>query len=303
MKINTIIVTHNGEKWIGRCLKSLKQSSVAAEVIVIDNGSTDLTKEIIKSNFEDVELVELERNIGFGQANNIGLVNAVEKQAQYVFLLNQDTWVKPDTLETLLNVAMNHAEYGILSPFHLDASGARLERQFADFVSTQYNGMLVSDLFFNKLKDVYETSYIHAASWFMSRRCVQIVGGFDPIYFHYGEDDDYIQRVKHFGFKVGLVPSAELIHDATYKTWEQVEWDVNRNLVYELQQLKRMFPHFRTNLLLYIKSSFDELTTFLLTRKFRKFLFRFKIKWRTIRNLGSVRSSYKSSFKERAFLQ
>lgn len=303
MKIITVIVTYNGERWIERCLNSLEQSSIPVEIVVVDNASADTTTSIIKERFAAVELIELTTNIGFGQANNIGLSNAIKKEADYIFLLNQDAWVQQNTVDELMRVADQHSEYGILSPFHLEASGEQLERQFVDFISAQHNGMMVSDMFFHKLKPVYETTYIHAASWFMSRKCVETVGGFDPIYFHYGEDDDYMQRAKHFSFKLGLVPSALITHDGTYKTWGQVEWDVNRNMVFELQQLKRMFPHFKTNLLTYLKSSFDELTTLLLLRKFKKFRFRFWMKWKTLMRLSSVRSSYKASFTKGAFLQ
>ncbi len=302
MNIVAIIVTWNGDKWIEKCLSSLEQSSIPVSIIVVDNASSDQTVAIIKERFTNVQLVEAGANLGFGQANNIGLRIALQQNAEYVFLLNQDAWIKEDTVSALITIAKKHPEYGILSPFHLDVSEEKLERQFIDFLTPNHNSRIVSDLFFHKPQPVYETTYIHAASWLLSRSCVETVGGFDPLYYHYGEDDDYMQRAKYFSFKIGVVPNSQIVHDGTYKGWGALEWNMNRNLVMEFQHLKRMFPHFRTNVLSFCKKWFDELTSLLLYRKFKKFSFRFKVMWHTLKRMRSIHVSFKKSFTKSAFL-
>jgi GT2 family glycosyltransferase len=288
-------------KWIGGCLDSLRTNDHSLKVVVIDNLSTDGTFDYIKQNFPEVELINANANLGFGKANNIGLRIAIAQNADYVFLLNQDTRIEKNTITELLNAAEANKEYGILSPFHLSPANT-LERQFAGFLSYQYTDMLVSDMFFNQLKQVYPTSYIHAASWFMSVSCVKKTGGFDPLFSHYGEDDDYMQRAKYFGFKLGLVPKALITHDATYKTWEMIEWDENRNLIIAYLQLKKMVPRFRSNLLAYLKTTFDEFTTLLLFRKFKKLRFRIKVFFKVVKNMKTIRQSLCESFSEQAFL-
>lgn len=289
-------------RWIDKCLGSLMTSTHPLHVIVIDNLSEDETAKYIKLNFPGIMLIEAGANLGFGQANNIGLRRALQENADYVFLLNQDTWIQQNTIDELLKAATENPDFGIVSPFHLDASEANLERLFLDLFD-RYNSALIPDMFFKKLQAIYETGYIHAASWFLSRKCVITTGGFDPLFFHYGEDDDYLQRAKYFTFKAGLVPTAFIVHDAYYNTWEKVEWNENRNLVIAYQQLKKMSSSFRSNVLAFFKTGFDELTTLLLFRKFKKFRFRFKVLWKAILQIKKVQKSYKSSFAKGAFLK
>lgn len=289
-------------EWIDRCLNSLRNSSYPLKVIIIDNLSTDGTFMHIQTAYPEMELMNAGANLGFGRANNIGIKKSLQAGADYIFLLNQDAWIKENTIEQLLGAAQENNEYGILSPFHLTAEGDAFEKQFAAFVSTQYTGMLVSDIFFNKLKTVYTTDYIHAAAWFMSAACIKKVGGFDPLYNHYGEDDDYMERAKYFGFKLGLVPAALVTHDAVYKTWDMVEWNENRNLIVDYKQLKKINTKFHSNLLVYLKNAFDELTTLLILRKFKKFRFRAKITCKVLGRLRAIHHSYQLSFKEGAFL-
>src|SRR5687767_5122024 len=92
MKIVSIVVTHNGMPWIVQCLSSLIGSSLKSHIIVVDNASTDNCCQVVR-NFPEVELIELEENVGFGTANNVGLRRALELETDYVLLLNQDAWV------------------------------------------------------------------------------------------------------------------------------------------------------------------------------------------------------------------
>lgn len=303
MLVFCIVVTYNGLKWIDRCLMSLTNSKFAVNIIVIDNASTDGTPDFIRQNFPGILLIQSEINLGFGKANNIGIKKSLEAGADYIFLLNQDAWIKENTIDELLNAAKYFPDFGILSPFHLDVNEKVLEKQFVEFLRSEHTDLLISDMFFNDLKTVHKTTYIHAAAWFMSRICIETVGGFDPLYFHYGEDDDYLRRTHYFNFKIGLVPSALIVHDITISKWEIMEWNENRNMVVEYHKLKRMTPHFRTNLLTYFKSSFDELTTYILYRQFRKLKFRAKMMYKAIRNIRVVHNSYKQSFRSGAFLK
>ena len=61
--------------------------------------------------------------------------------------------------------------------------------------------------------DVYEIKFVNAAAWLISRNCIETVGGFNPLFFLYGEDNDYLTRVKYHKFKVGVYPDANIYHD------------------------------------------------------------------------------------------
>ena len=68
-----VVVTYNGMQWIDRCLESLRGASQSVHTVVIDNGSTDGTVQHIERQFPEMELIKAEKNLGFGQANNVGL--------------------------------------------------------------------------------------------------------------------------------------------------------------------------------------------------------------------------------------
>lgn len=210
--INTfiIIVTYNSMPWIDKCLKSCKGN----RVVVIDNASTDETISYIKENFPEVELFPQNKNLGFGQANNLGIKYALAQGAEYVFLLNQDAYLHTECIETLIAVHKQNPEYGILSPIHLNGKGNRLDQNFSNYVTYRNNPDFYSDFILKKpLREIYEVPFVNAAGWLLSKDILETVGGFDSIFFHYGEDDNYCQRAKFHGFKIGVVPNVFINHD------------------------------------------------------------------------------------------
>lgn len=212
MNIFVIIVTYKGQQWYDRCFESLRQSTIPLQTIVVDNASNDGTVEYLKKNYPEIHLIESSENLGFGRANNLAMRYALDQGCDYVFLLNQDTWIKPDTIENLLSVANFHPECGLFSPMHLTADQKSFYMQIEDGKKNHSNHLL-SDFYFQSIKDIYYFKYINAAAWLLPRRTLQTVGGFDPIFFLYGEDDNYLQRLAFHKLRVGLIPKAQIIHD------------------------------------------------------------------------------------------
>lgn len=219
-KIISIVVTYNGIKWVERCIGSLVGSHYPVEVIVVDNGSKDATLDIIRERFPVVHIIETKTNLGFGQANNIGLRIAVEKNADYVFLLNQDAWVEKNTMEGLVQVLEGNPAFGILSPLHLDGSGQKPDQYFLEYFKKSHITEYISAFFFpdKDAPSLIETNFVNAAAWCISRDCLKKTGGFAPIFFHYGEDMDYMQRALSHGFKAGIYLQERIYHDRADRT-------------------------------------------------------------------------------------
>jgi len=213
ISVFVIVVTHNGVDTICDCLQSVGESKIPLQTIVIENASTDDTPEII-NYFQNIIYLPQPVNLGFGQANNIGLKYALEQGADYVFLLNQDAIIRPDTLEILANYAAAHPEFGILSPLHLDGEGVEIDSKVVMYLTKDRVDFL-SDLYLGRMKEVYEVNFINAAAWLISKECVNKVGGFDDLFFMYGEDDDFCHRAHMHGFKVGVIPSSTIFHKRT----------------------------------------------------------------------------------------
>jgi len=202
--IYTVIVTFNGEKWIENCLNSLLNSSINTRVVVVDNGSTDKSIEILKNYEDKITLILSEENLGFGGGNNIGIRAAAESGAEYIFLLNQDAYVEKDTIEKLLNFSASNKFYGIISPMQMAPGGAGPDPLFKKYFS--------SELLNNKA-DIIPVRFVNAAAWFIPFRVFKQCGLFHPVFFHYGEDNNFCSRVQYHGYKAGILKTASVIHD------------------------------------------------------------------------------------------
>lgn len=241
-KLFAIIVTYKGYQWYERCFTSLRNSEYPVQTIVIDNASNDGTVEYIREHFPEIHLIESTENLGFGRANNIGMRYALDNGCDYVFLLNQDAWLdSSDTLTTLVDIYKDHPEYGILSPMHLNVNKNGLVMEY--FCRRPDNKKLIEDLYLNQLTDIYDTKYIHAAAWMLSRKTLEVVGGFNPIFYHYEEDGDYLNRVIYHDLKIGVCPAARIVHDHREKTptGETAQLRYNQLKIVEYVNLNKQF--------------------------------------------------------------
>lgn len=214
MKILVVIVTYNAMKWVDCCLGSLRASNLKPDMFIVDNGSTDGTQDYIRKKYPEAIFIQSKGNVGFGRANNLGLQYAKDNDYENVYLLNQDAWIFPDTLERLVNISKRNPEYGILSPFQMEANLKHIDGVFKkDVCGWQSSPDLLDDVYLQKGKDVINVSFVMAAHWFITRECLLKVGGFSPTFPHYGEDMNYIHRALFWKFKIGVVPSLQVVHD------------------------------------------------------------------------------------------
>ncbi|MGG1924473.1 MULTISPECIES: glycosyltransferase family 2 protein [Chryseobacterium] len=215
--IHVIIVTYNAMKWAERCFSSLRTSSVPVKCIVIDNGSTDGTQEYIKKYFPEVDFIQSPQNLGFGKANNAGIEKAYKEGADFFYLMNQDAWIYPDSFQKLLDVYNAYPDknqLGILSPIHMDGSEKKLDIFFERYLARNTpDNRIFSDSFNNSLKDYYEIDFVNAAHWLLPKATIEEIGGFNPYFFHYSEDYEYVQRISFFRKKIIVCPPSRVVHD------------------------------------------------------------------------------------------
>ena len=214
-----IIVTYNGMKWYDRCFGSLRLSSIPVIPVVIDNASSDGSVAYIREHFPESVIFEEKENLGFAKANNIGMRYALDHGADYVLLLNQDAWlVQDDCIARLIEVAERNPEFAILSPMQLYGSGEQIVYESKQYAARNEKQDWISDSYFGRLKDLYEVQYVCAASWFLPKETLRTIGGFDPLFYHNGEDDNFMQRVHYHGKKVGICPKVSVCHDCQGRT-------------------------------------------------------------------------------------
>lgn len=216
-KVLVIIVTYNASKWVERCFHSLVHSSYPVDIIVIDNASTDATLSIIKKVCPKTIIVESGKNMGFGGANNIGLRYAIKNGYDYVYLLNQDAWIEKDTISTLIIAFNQNPSLGVISPTQMSKSG-KIDRGFmAQIIKDANLPFTISALLSKSNNDVLPLDKFPAAHWMLSMKCIKKVGFFSPVFFHYGEDSDYMRRIHYHGYYSGFSPLTKCVHDREFR--------------------------------------------------------------------------------------
>ncbi len=208
-RVAIVIVTYNGQSWIDKCIKPLYGFEYV-KIIVIDNNSSDNTVEIIKEKFPLVHLINSNINLGFGKANNYGFDYAMSNNFDFVFLLNQDASIDYLTLKKLIHSYQQDNSIGILSPVHYK-NEAEVENVFEFYLKD-------SNISFSEVGslNITDIKFVNAALWLISLENLKKIGGFNPLYFHYGEDVDFVNRVKYNQLKIKVDLSCRGFHYRNY---------------------------------------------------------------------------------------
>ncbi len=208
---SVIVVTHNGTDTLDACLESLRQSKpLPLEVIVIDNGSVDGSADLARKSFPTIRVFDFSANIGFAAGNNRGARLA---RGEFLFLLNQDARVEPDTIQILTERMQADEQIAVTGPKLLsDNAGQKLCSA----------GLSANRLFYgrdqgygkdpNGFNVECERLGITGAAMMLRRSVFETLGGFDGRYFLYYEDLDLCIRARMIGYKVVYVPDAVATH-------------------------------------------------------------------------------------------
>ncbi|WP_100615114.1 glycosyltransferase family 2 protein [Confluentibacter citreus] len=227
-KVFIVIVSYNGMPWLPKCLRSCNPFNI----IVVDNNSSDGTVAFIQEEFPEITILQQNTNLGFGAANNIGISYALKKGAEYVFLLNQDAYLEQNTLNNLIKTHKENNSYGILSPIHLNGTGTKLDNNFSKYIKE--NEVLRNDALKQLFsQQIYDLPFVNAAAWLLPRKTIEKIGGFDPIFYHRGEDDNYCQRILYHGIKLGVVPETHVWHDRELRTKMMYKNNTEKLIRYE----------------------------------------------------------------------
>ena len=250
MKTLAIVISYNFMSWIDRCLPSLLKGKHPTDILVVDNGSSDETISYIHEHYPSIRLIENKKNLGFGSANNIGMQIALDEGYDGVLLINQDAWLAPDALQQLVKVSMQHPEYGIISPKHLTGDGSKMDPGFASYISTIVNCHFLeqrvqSQACLNYAKSrqnwseaqlsIINSPFINAALWYLPTTVIRKVGMFAPLFYHYGEDKDYVNRIHYHGYQIGYVPTALGYHDRAERPFSRLLF-LRTEYVYHLSE-------------------------------------------------------------------
>jgi GT2 family glycosyltransferase len=217
---HVVVLSWNGREDTLACLESLRQ--VDAEVICVDNGSTDGTAAAVRERFPEVGLIENAENLGFAGGNNVGIRRALERGAEWVVLLNNDATLAPDAVDAFARTAREHPRAGILGgkvyfdqpPDRIWFAGQRVRLGLG--YSWRPRGYRRPDG--PKYSDVVPTDRAVGALLAASRQLIDRVGPLDEDLFAYVEDVDWCVRAREAGFEVLIAPDARAWHRVSAST-------------------------------------------------------------------------------------
>ena len=228
MKVLAVVVTYNAMQWAERCFGSLCRTLPQNDIVVIDNGSTDSTVAFIRNQYPQVRLFHQTKNLGFGKANNIGLKIATEEDYDFALLLNQDAWIEDDMIQRLASVSNGRT---LLSPVHLTGSGKAIDRNFRLHAIERegLGSLLKGDPCLKKPTGLHPSYEINAACWLLPIDIIREIGGFNPLFFHYGEDVNYLNRLQYHHYGIAFLSGTHVFHDRE----QRGEKPVTRQVVYQ----------------------------------------------------------------------
>ena len=231
LPISVVIISYNSREYLRACLTSIEVDQ-CSEVIVVDNFSTDGSDEIVIQEFPQIRLIKSKQNNGYGAAANLAITHCSSK---YVLLLNCDTLLQPETLQTLSDYLNQHPQAAIVGPALVNPDGTRQDSCFAFPTPLQ---ILLRDTslptlmrFFSKTgtDDLLDGSprYARAVPWVLGaalairRSAFESVDGFDRSFFMYYEEVDLCYRLHMLGWQVHFTPAATVTHIGGVSTHQQ----------------------------------------------------------------------------------
>jgi GT2 family glycosyltransferase len=216
IELSVIIVNFNGVQYLKECLDSLYQnlSDIAFEIIVLDNNSSDDSRNFLKNNFPDVKLIESKINLGFGKGNNEAVKAA---QGSFLLLINNDTVVL-DPISPALEILKSDTSIGVIGINMLNGKKEYLPAagNFPNFNNMfQMKKLLQIGNEFNSGKfasEQYEVDWLGGSFLLLKKETYDQIKGFDEDYFLYVEDVDFSRKIANLGLKRIFLPNYSYIH-------------------------------------------------------------------------------------------
>ena len=224
MDVSVIVVNLNSLDLLRNCLRSVYDNlgRLETEVFVVDNASTDGSHEMVRGDFPQVRLIQNKENLGFSKANNQALESSC---GRYVFLLNNDAYLLPGSLQKMVMFMDSHLNTGVVGPRLLNEDGSTQPstNNFPTLLAMSANKLIgVSHPLARLIKGfsmqhwgydyTREVDMVAGACMGIRREALERVGLLDENIFMYHEDTDFCYRMIKAGWKVCFYPGAEVVH-------------------------------------------------------------------------------------------
>ena len=217
-RVTVVVLNWCDEDLTTHCLQSLLISDYSnLSILLVDNASPDDSGERLRVSFPEVEFLQTGQNFGYTGGNNRGIDWALERNADYILILNNDTVLEPCTVSKLVDTAQNQGNRigGVVpkilyydSPEIIWYAGGEFSPLHGLGLHWQ-NGDLDRP---NKPETIHEVTFMTGACCLLSAEALRELNGFDEDFFAYVEDADLSLRMEQAGYQMYYQPSARILH-------------------------------------------------------------------------------------------
>ncbi len=217
--LSIVLVCWNNKEYLAPCLDSLYASEMQStyDVVVVDNGSTDGSQEMLRREYPDVLIIQNDHNVGLGRASNQGIEAT---KGRYILLLNNDTVVNGPSLDAMVDSLDTHPKTAAVGGKLLNPDGS-VQSCYNNF-STLHEEFLIAtrlgELIWEGYPATIDDNQIRSVAWLGSaclmvrRAALDEVGLLDEEYFIYGDEEDIQYRMVKAGWEIYYLPHATTIH-------------------------------------------------------------------------------------------
>lgn len=214
-RVSVVVPVRNGIDDTLQCLNSLSEEVCPdREIILVDNGSSDGTPELVKEAFPCVTILENWTNLGFAEGANVGIRYGLEHGCDLILLLNNDTVADPAFFHELIEVAQSDPNVGIVGPrifsydqpetVWFDGGYVDWSRAFITRVRSASPG--------NNPHEAFPVDCVEGTALCIKRQVIESIGLLDARFFFYYEETDWCVRAQRVGYKIMLAPNARIWH-------------------------------------------------------------------------------------------
>lgn len=219
-ELSIITVNYNGKEDTRRLIESIRDHLfVPYEFIVVDNGSVENEALELQNNYPFIKTIRSGRNLGFAGGNNLGVRQA---SGNYLFFLNNDTFVRDDSISRLIDMMRRNPLLGGLSPKILfaDTKGGIQFAGYTPLSRVTLRNRLIGyrEPDEGQYDQCRPTPYLHGAAMLIRREAIERAGMMPEIYFLYYEELDWSLQIRRQGYELEYYPSAAIYHSESSST-------------------------------------------------------------------------------------
>jgi len=221
--VTAVILNTNRRMDTLACIASLIDDGYPRlQMLILDNGSTDGSIEAIQAEYPQARIHRLAENLGYAGNNNVGLRLALERGADWVLVLNEDVVLGADSIERMLGAAEGDERAGIVGPLVLHYDEPQVIQSAGGLLGAGWQSTHIGQNTDNQgqFNTPRQVDWVSGCCLLARRAMIEALGGFDERFFYYWEETEWCLRARRAGWRVYLVPTANVWHKGVQRNYQ-----------------------------------------------------------------------------------